>query len=173
MQETTLWFCCALGKSWWKDTQVSKFKVNLWISLCVGICFSWYPTMRDTCQFSICGEKGFGGDYTCKEIRLHSGVAYQKRLLPLSDDNQEHLVWAGAYLSPAPSEPLPQLLREMAAFIFLQFFRDLLFDINFSTRLFRKSGELKERSGERALKTWGNSIAGKISSSDLFSLMEV
>lgn len=96
-----------------------------------------------------------------------------ERLLPLSDDNQEHLVWAGAYLSPAPSELWPQLFREMAAFIFLHFLRDLLLDINFSTRLFRKSGELKERSGERALMIWGNSIAGKISSSALCSLMEV
>lgn len=128
--------------------------------------------MRDTLPVFCLWEKGFGRDYTCKQISLHSGVAYQKRLLPLSDDNQEHLVWAGAYLSPAPYELLPQLFREMVAFIFLQFFRDLLLDINFSARLFRKSGELKKRSGERAQETWGNSIAGKIHS-DLFSLMEV
>lgn len=155
-----------------KDTQVSKLKVNLWISVCVGIYFSWYQQWETLASFLSVGNSFWKRLYLQRDkAALRCGLS--ERLLPLSDDNQEHLVWAGAYLSPAPSELWPQLFREMAAFIFLHFLRDLLLDINFSTRLFRKSGELKERSGERALKTWGNSMAGKISSSASCSLMEV
>lgn len=91
-----------------KDTQVTKFNVALWISPCVGTCYSWYPIIRQTsCQFSTYRNKGFRRDSICKQISLHSGVSYQKGLLTFCDDNQEHLVWTGAYFSSAPFKLLP------------------------------------------------------------------
>lgn len=50
-----------------KDTQVSTFSVNLWVSQCVGTCYVWYCVIEQTSwQFSVDENEGFRRDHTCR-----------------------------------------------------------------------------------------------------------